>query len=74
MRQYVVDIFRGNPGQSDSRQLEAQNDAEAVAEAEALFTIGARGDPSIRRYRLRNPSRGSDRIFHEGTAPADERL
>ena len=73
MTQYVVDIFRGNPGPSDSRQLEAQNDAEAVAEAEALFTTVAAKDPSIRRYRLRNPGRGSDRIFHQGTAPAGER-
>jgi hypothetical protein len=66
MARYVVDLFRGRSGPLDSRPLDAQNDAEAIAEADAVFSTLA-DDPRITGYRLRNPAPGSDRIFHEGS-------
>jgi hypothetical protein len=65
MARYVMDLFRGRSDPLDSRPLDAQNDAEAIAEAEGVFSALADGS-QITGYRLRNPARGSDRIFHEG--------
>ena len=61
-----MDLFRGRSGPLDSRLLGAQNDAEAIAEADAVFS-NLVDDPRITGYRLRNPAPGSDRIFYQGS-------
>lgn len=66
MARYVMDLLRGSAEPLDSRQLDAQNDGEAIAEADAVFSTLA-DDLRITSYRLRNPAPGSDRIFHESS-------
>src|SRR5205823_1900076 len=61
MSRYVIDLFRGSAESPDTRRLGAKNDADAIAEADAVFATLA-ADPRITSYRLRNPAPGSDRI------------
>jgi hypothetical protein len=70
---YVVDLFRSERPLL-SRSFEASTDAEAIAQAEAAFSVDVAEDRRINRYRLRNPMPGSDRIFHEGSRRQDSVL
>ena len=62
---YVMDLFGGNR-LLVTRAFDASDDAEAVANAKAMFFGDAVGRPEITSYRLRNPFPGADRIFHRG--------
>jgi hypothetical protein len=62
---YVIDLFGGNR-LLVTRAFDASDDAEAVANAKAMFFGDAVGRPEITSYRLRNPFPGADRIFHRG--------
>jgi len=62
---YVMDLFGGNR-LLVTRAFDASDDAEAVANAKAMFFGDAGGRPEITSYRLRNPFPGADRIFHRG--------
>lgn len=64
MARYVMDILWRRPGPLDSRELAAENDADALREAAAVFA-SLKDKPSVVGYRLRNPTQKSDRIFYE---------
>ena len=65
---YVMDLLQGHRLLL-GRQFDAPNDAEAIAQATAVFPVDVTGDRRITGYRLRNPFPGADRIFHQADRP-----
>lgn len=66
MAQFMMDILRnGFATVRDRKRIAAPNDAEAIGEADAIFSGLADDDPDIYGYRLRELRRRGSRTVHE---------
>jgi hypothetical protein len=77
---YLMDIYYRPEGQTDpvlwkAKRVNAQNDAEAIPEAEASFRSLTENNPAVTGFLLRRVGvrRAGDRLIHKANRTPNDR-